>query len=1070
MKKVLSRVWDNILFVSTLFLLAFIPLYPKLPLFDIVNTWVYIRVEDFVVLFVLLFWIIHLFQRKITLKTPLTLPIIIFWIIGAIATIHGVLLIFPTVANIYPNVAFLSFLRRIEYVSLFFIGFSAMRSKRLLPYVIFVLAATLLLVFAYGLGQKYFGFPAFLTMNEEFAKGVPIQLSRLSRVPSTFAGHYDLAGYLVLIIPILASLIFGLRNWLVRILLFLTIMSGVVLLFMTVSRVSFFVLLVSLVGVLIMHKKRFIIFSLPVIALVLIFLSLRFTPALFDRFGNTIKKIDVLVDAKTGESLGHVRIVPSSYFENKVVKRKFFQGRDQLDSLIVEDEQDRAASVSSVIPFTKLPKTIVLVSPPNTPTGENLPQGTGYINLSLSPVVTRAGEFLYEGRPDSPVKDVAFMFQGDFLIKRASAYDLSFTTRYQGEWPMAIEAFKKNIFFGSGYSSISLAVDNNYLRILGETGLLGFISFFAIFLGAAIYIKKTLPRVDSPLIRSFVLGFSAGVIGLMLNAILIDVFDASKIAYLLWILTGITIGSLYFYQEKEINLLQEFRKAATSTYAIILYLGVLVITLLSPMISNYFIGDDFTWFRWAADCGSGNCPFVLKTIAKYFTEADGFFWRPGTKIYFLGMYSMFWLNQAVYHFVSLLLHFIVAGLLYLLANKIMKSILFSALAALLFLILSGYSEAVFWISSTGYLFNAIFILLSLLFFIQWEEKKKNIYFVLSFSSFVLSLLFHELGVVTPLLIILYKFVNEPDFSFSNLLKKIQYPLMLLPILTYLFLRFIAGSHWSGGDYSYNLLKLPFNFIGNTIGYFFLTALGPAWLPLYETFRNISRQNLSVAVVATFLALGLVVFAIKIITKNGLIKKIEAGDKKVIIFGSLFFVIALLPFLGLGNIASRYSYLASGGFILLFVLFIKKLYEYLLSYGRDIALASITALISIFFLMHIIQIQGIHNDWYQAGEKVRKFFVSTDNLYADYWTKEPGEFYFVNVPVKKGNAWIFPVGLEDALWFPTQNDKLKVYTTSDLNFALSQAQKSTSARVFQFQDDGSFEEIIPVRKTPFTNTE
>ena len=30
-------------------MLGFIPLYPKKPLFDIVNTWVYIRAEDFVV-------------------------------------------------------------------------------------------------------------------------------------------------------------------------------------------------------------------------------------------------------------------------------------------------------------------------------------------------------------------------------------------------------------------------------------------------------------------------------------------------------------------------------------------------------------------------------------------------------------------------------------------------------------------------------------------------------------------------------------------------------------------------------------------------------------------------------------------------------------------------------------------------------------------------------------------------------------------------------------------------------------------------------------------------------------
>src|SRR3989344_2389659 len=196
----------NILFLETLFLLIFIPLFPKLPIFDVRNTWVYIRAEDFVVLGVLLSWLALLFRKKISLKTPLTIPILIFWIIGTISTIHGVLLIFPTIANVFPNVAFLSLVRHIEYMSLFFIGYLGMKDKEFLKTVIAVLVITLIGVALYGFGQKFIGFPAYLTSNEEFAKGIPIQLSALARVPSTFAGHYDFAAYLVLVISILASL------------------------------------------------------------------------------------------------------------------------------------------------------------------------------------------------------------------------------------------------------------------------------------------------------------------------------------------------------------------------------------------------------------------------------------------------------------------------------------------------------------------------------------------------------------------------------------------------------------------------------------------------------------------------------------------------------------------------------------------------------------------------------------------------------------------------------------------------------------------------------------------------
>lgn len=217
--KIIKWLQNNSLFVLTLFLLAFIPLYPKIPLIDIKNTWVYIRAEDFIVLLSLFIWGLFLVRKKITLRTPLTIPILLFWIIGALATIHGILIIFPTMANVFPNVAFLSYVRKIEYLSVFFIAFAGMRDKQFLRYVVIVLTATLLIVSLYGIGQRYMGFPAFLTMNEEFAKGEPIQLSRQSRVPSTFAGHYDLAAFLVLVVPILASLIFGVRNWLGKIFL-----------------------------------------------------------------------------------------------------------------------------------------------------------------------------------------------------------------------------------------------------------------------------------------------------------------------------------------------------------------------------------------------------------------------------------------------------------------------------------------------------------------------------------------------------------------------------------------------------------------------------------------------------------------------------------------------------------------------------------------------------------------------------------------------------------------------------------------------------------------------------------
>ena len=96
--KIFRLISNNILFLISLFLLAFIPLYPKLPLLDVVNTWVYVRAEDFIVAFVIFLWIILFLFKKVRLKTPLTLPIMIFWVIGGISLLHAVLIIFPKVS------------------------------------------------------------------------------------------------------------------------------------------------------------------------------------------------------------------------------------------------------------------------------------------------------------------------------------------------------------------------------------------------------------------------------------------------------------------------------------------------------------------------------------------------------------------------------------------------------------------------------------------------------------------------------------------------------------------------------------------------------------------------------------------------------------------------------------------------------------------------------------------------------------------------------------------------------------------------------------------------------------
>ena len=1042
--KILKWIVHNILFVFTLFLLLFIPLYPKIPLLDIQHTWVYVRVEDFVVVLAIAAWIILLLLKRVSLKTPLTLPILLFWVVGGLATLHGVLFFFPTLSNVFSNVALLSFLRGIEYMFLFFVAYAGIKSEKNIYPVAIILPITLLLIVGYGFGQKYLGFPAFLTMNEEAAKGIPIQLSSLSRIPSTFAGHYDLAGYLVLTIPIVASMFFGFKNWLIKIFLFITGFLGVIILFLTVSRISFFALLLSLLMLLIFQRKKWVMVALFIIMIAFF----GFFPTLLQRFSSMVSEVDVLVNAQTGSSIGQARIVPADYFKDKVVLTQAFPNEDLNPNL--------ASSSALIYPFEKIPPQAVLVFEPNVSNGENLPQGTSYINLPLSPVTGKAREYFFEKSTNRAgiISTEIRVYPGDYVIKRAKAYDISFTTRFQGEWPNTLTAFKRNIFLGSGYGSVSLAVDNNYLRILGETGLLGFISFFSIFIIAGIYIGKFLPKLRSPLAKSFILGFIAGSLGLAVNAVLIDVFVASKIAFIYWLLLGIALGILTSHKEEIIDLYGEIKKIVTSSYAIIIYLFITIFIMFSSILNFYFVGDDFTWFRWAANCS--NC-LSFSTIINYFTNASGFFYRPGTKIFFDLMYSTFWFNQAVYHLASILLHFTVATLIFLLAKKILKNLAMSAAVAFLFLILSGYLEIVLWIAAVGHLFNAVFVLLSLLMFVLWKEKKKMIYLIASSIFTFLSLMFYEIGVVAPFLIILYNSIFGSQTGKDAISKKAAYFIAFLPLLPYSLLRFFAQSHWFSGDYSYNLIKLPFNVVGNLLGYFSLTLFGPASLSFYENLRVLSRNN----VLITLLGLLILLFLLAKTYRSAIVK-LDTQEKKILAFGSLFFAISLLPFLGLGNITSRYSYLTSFGLVILFVFFLKKTYYYLLNNNKYIASTIIILIVIIFSSFQLFQFQRIQTDWKEAGEKTKSFLTSLDWIYAHYPEQYTKQLYFVNVPIRNGEAWVFPVGLNDAAWLVFRGKDVKI----------SQAQSSEQAfanlgsgygKVFEFDSNAKLIEMVRNRQ-------
>lgn len=138
--------------------------------------------------------------------------------------------------------------------------------------------------------------------------------------------------------------------------------------------------------------------------------------------------------------------------------------------------------------------------------------------------------------------------------QNAVQYDLSTGIRLDYTWPQAIKGFLRNPLLGSGYSTLTKSnvevfteaesTDNDFLRALGETGLLGFLTFFGTISYVLFYAFKNFKKISDPFYSTVVAGLVSAIIGLLINAVYIDVFEASKVAYTFWIIVAILLATV----------------------------------------------------------------------------------------------------------------------------------------------------------------------------------------------------------------------------------------------------------------------------------------------------------------------------------------------------------------------------------------------------------------------------------------------------------------------------------------------------------------------------------------------
>ena len=431
-----------------------VPIFPKFPFIRIPYTYVSIRLEDFLIAIIALITFIKIIPEfKSFFSGNIQRRILIFTGIGLVSLLSGIFL----TKTVTPSVGILHWGRRIEYFIPFFAAFLLMREepKSFLPFILKIIMLIYLIIFIYGLGQMYLHWPVITTQNAENSKGILLRWNSGSHINSTFAGHYDLATFLVFLTPILINLLILLKEKWTKYILFFCLLGTYWLFSAAVSRISIFSFILGTTISLLIIKK----WKLVPIFFVLSIIIFSFSSDLRGRF----QKIIDVINIKTPE----IMLLPTThtiYAQDNVV----------LPSI-------KATTGPSILVSTPTPEPII--------------------------------------------------------------EDRSSSIRFVVEWPRAIKAFLKNPLLGTGFSSITLATDNDYLRVIGETGILGFTSFMLIIGSILMLIRKAILNISkfNVIEKSFVAGYSGGFIGILVNAFFIDIFEASKFAIFFWFITGLFV-------------------------------------------------------------------------------------------------------------------------------------------------------------------------------------------------------------------------------------------------------------------------------------------------------------------------------------------------------------------------------------------------------------------------------------------------------------------------------------------------------------------------------------------------
>jgi tetratricopeptide (TPR) repeat protein len=274
-------------------------------------------------------------------------------------------------------------------------------------------------------------------------------------------------------------------------------------------------------------------------------------------------------------------------------------------------------------------------------------------------------------------------------------------------------------------------------------------------------------------------------------------------------------------------------------------------------------------------------------------------------------YRFFQLNPVVYHWTNLLLHSINCLLVFALMYGLSGKRLTGLLVALLFAVHPLRVESVAWVAERKDVLSALFYFLSLLSYLRYVKKTGRTSYGFCLVSLALSLLSKPVAVSQPFVLLLIDYINNRKIDKRNLLEKA--PFFALAVLFASVTVFTQKGPAPILEYPAlsTITRVCSPFYG--LVFYVVKSIIPVHLSALYPFPARLDGSMDIMLLASlFLVIGV---AAAIYHYRGRLRKL--------VFGSLFFLITLLPMLqiiriGDAIVAERYTYIPMLGVYYFFV--------------------------------------------------------------------------------------------------------------------------------------------------------